>query len=414
MEMSFFALIVTKLGCNNKNVNNQKKVMGFQLIFVLVCIISWFSLSWQLSKGSRITIGQVNVPFQFKPVSRAISFKNLTLHISLRRRNANEMEKLFWEVSNPKSSLYAQYLAVDELGDRFGASMESIHTVSNWLKENRVYSYEVALTKDMIRIVASVHTLEKLFQTSIFTYIHALTGEEVTSASGAITVPQFIGEHIQYVSGLDLFSIVQNKQTGPSTTSTFFKRRVDRIESNLPISFLDILPLNAIQPPTMPSANLKLVVLQIICINGSGSVFPSCTSIQSAIIQYVVDAQAASPSQVSIPIASFSVLSTSGDILYLSAEQVVAFNNYLPYNMSAFLTYNDGSVSNIVYAPVLYYTSRYTTPENIASYYGTKNYKGNNTRNSQAFAGFDGQYFSENDLNQYFDYFGLTGRNISR
>jgi subtilase family serine protease len=388
--------------------------MRLQFVLVLVCILSCFSLSYQLSKESRITIGQVNVPFQFKPVSRANSFKNLRLYISLRRRNADEMEKLFWEVSNPKSPLYAQYLTVNELGERFGASIESIHTVSNWLKENGVYDYELALAKDIIRMEASVHTLEKLFQTSIFTYAHVITGEEVTSPSGAIAVSRFISEHIQHVSGLHLFPIIETNERGLSTIGAFSKRRVDVTESNLPISFLLIIPLSAIQSAMLPPENLKLVGLQIICNNGSESVFPSCANIQSAIIQYEVNGQATPPSRVSIPISSFNVFNTSGEIIYLQAQQVVAFDNYLPYNMSTFLIYNNGSVSNPIYSPVLCYTSRYTTPENIASYYGTKSYRGTNSRNSQAFAGLIGQYFAESDLYQLFDYFGLERKNVSK
>jgi subtilase family serine protease len=349
----------------------------------------------------------------------------LNLYIFLKKRNVAQMEKLFWEISDPKSPKYAQYLTVNNVRDMFGSSKNSIQTVMNWLDQslssafgsgvsgNSIMNKKLSLTNDIIQIQAPVYVLEKVFNTTIVTKTNQITGQKFISASPSLQVPASVNEHIEHIGGC-YFLLFDDDALQRD-------RRVKQLESNEILSFVHISPkytsvsLPAENPLVITVENQWSVSVQIACLNNSiGTMLPNCSSIKEVVIQYGVNGESITQTQVNIPMSSLRVFNTSGNTTFWRGEQTLFLLNYLPYNLSTFLVYTNGSVSSIVYAPVLYYASRYTTPNNIASYYGTQNYRANNTRNSQVFAGFNGQYFSQSDLNMFFNFFGLEKANVSK
>jgi tripeptidyl-peptidase-1 len=360
-------------------------------------------------------MNEIMVPSEFIKESRAPHSTRLVLHIFLKKRNVDQMEKLFWDVSNPKSQHYGKYLTADEIGQRHGASKESIDTVRKWLMDGGVSHHEVPLTKDLVRVEATANVVETLFGTTLSTFSHKHTGKKVISASGVFSVPQYIRDHIQHISGLDHFSSFYNSMgSKPTSLQANLQAQNSLTLANTPLSFFAILPY--INPNTLTFSSITLkIIVAITCNNiNADPIFPYCGSIQNVVIQSSFTGQTTPPNQIPIPSNQFLLRNTSGNYNIYVANTTLSTINYLPYNISTFFTFTNGTTGSVIYAPVLYYTNKFTTPNNIASYYGTNFRRSTNPRNIQAFAGFGGQYFSQNDLNMFFDNFNLPRYNISK
>ncbi len=54
---------------------------------------------------------------------------------SSRLQNLEELESVFWAVSDPQSSAYGQHLSLAEVDRRFGAPVDAVAAVRAWLAE---------------------------------------------------------------------------------------------------------------------------------------------------------------------------------------------------------------------------------------------------------------------------------------
>lgn len=79
----------------------------------------------------RVTVDPINIPCSFRQVSRASRSTVLVVHLGLDKGNVQEMENLYWRVSDPKSPLYGKYLTNDDIARKFGATKEPIQAVTN-------------------------------------------------------------------------------------------------------------------------------------------------------------------------------------------------------------------------------------------------------------------------------------------
>jgi tripeptidyl-peptidase-1 len=357
----------------------------------------------------KILFEQVDIPNEFAYVSRASPHREITFHLFLKKRNVQVLENLFWEVSNPKSKQYGKYLTTDQIAERFGASEQSIHAVTQWLNHNKVHSYSMALSKDLIQVKTTTGTAEKLFGTTISSFFDKETGNEIISAHGEIFVPVNIKKHVDLISGLNGFLQKQKGEVtfGQSISLKQQRRVSSTMNTEPPLSFFYIYPRDG----------LIEVYLIVACnFNGSSSSLPNCSDIQSL----YVTAQTTMGNQPTNPIAvqnlpdSFIASDFANGTNYNLYETCLFTTNFLPYNLSAYLMFNNDSTSSTIYAPVLYYSNKFTTPNNIATYYGTNYLQNTNPTNRQAFIGLIGQYFSPSDLNNFFNYFGLPSSNVSK
>jgi hypothetical protein len=62
--------------------------------------------------------------------------REVLVSIALKQQNLDELHRLFFQVSDPQSPMYAQYLSLSELRELVAPSMENIKALTNFLFDN--------------------------------------------------------------------------------------------------------------------------------------------------------------------------------------------------------------------------------------------------------------------------------------
>lgn len=102
------------------------------------------------------------------PAEHAAVF-TVALRVDENRRA--ELERIFWEVSNPKHANYGKYLSLDEVTNILGIPQQRVDLVKNYFEQEGA-TLALAPNKDMMTVTMSVATAEKLLNTSFFYFTH--------------------------------------------------------------------------------------------------------------------------------------------------------------------------------------------------------------------------------------------------
>jgi len=125
----------------------------------------------------------------------------LEFDLVLKTPNAQELENLFWAVSDPNSDQYGQHLSLEEIAERFSPSRETIASVKSWLTANGAEVTSIAATGDFVSFTAPAAAAEKIFSTEFFAFVHP-EGAVLTRALAPYSVPIELAKHIAYVSNV--------------------------------------------------------------------------------------------------------------------------------------------------------------------------------------------------------------------
>lgn len=127
----------------------------------------------------------------------------ISLVIALKQRNVQELEKIFWQVSDPLSVEYGNYKSSHQLRELIGVQEKNLSILLNWLTSFGVDQSQVHLadTRDLVRLSLSVDQAQAMFQSKILIYSHK-SGRRVARASSNIILPPEIEEMVEFVGGL--------------------------------------------------------------------------------------------------------------------------------------------------------------------------------------------------------------------
>jgi len=117
---------------------------------------------------------------------------------AVRQNNLDILEKTLWEVSDPKSPKYAQYLNRQQIAD-LTAHAASTEIVLNYLKTNGVSSVTKTTYGEYITAKASIQVWEKLFATTFFRFNHVEGSEKSVSRANHYSLESEISEHVTAV-----------------------------------------------------------------------------------------------------------------------------------------------------------------------------------------------------------------------
>lgn len=129
-----------------------------------------------------------------------------------------KFEQVFWDVTNPDSEKYGQYLSIDDITALIGPSDEQVAQVTKWLDENGVTNYAPTLNKDFVRACMPIQQARDLLQ-SDFALIHHESGAEALRATAPIVVPQSVAEHVDFVGGANTPVHLYNQQARAQKTA---------------------------------------------------------------------------------------------------------------------------------------------------------------------------------------------------
>ncbi|PRP81270.1 hypothetical protein PROFUN_04505 [Planoprotostelium fungivorum] len=126
--------------------------------------------------------------------------------IHLKQNNLEQLEKLFWAVSDPDNKKYGHYLTVKQLQDLVTPSPSSFEMVEAWLDRHGI-SY--VRNMDSIEVSSSVEMASNVLDAEFRIHKH-VNGMEVIR-SNQMSLPPHLHSVIDIITGItDLFSIKPN------------------------------------------------------------------------------------------------------------------------------------------------------------------------------------------------------------
>lgn len=130
--------------------------------------------------------------------SKKDSLQKVAFAMKTNLERRQELEELFFQVSDPMHSNYGNYISREQLMHYIAASDESLATVTVWLQNNGAQDVHVSDNKDMIHATLSIVQLESLLQTKF----HIFANEQFKLRIARIVEPYSLPEDIAAVVAL--------------------------------------------------------------------------------------------------------------------------------------------------------------------------------------------------------------------
>eukprot|EP01029_Cantina_marsupialis_P007018 TRINITY_DN17730_c0_g1_i1.p1 TRINITY_DN17730_c0_g1~~TRINITY_DN17730_c0_g1_i1.p1 ORF type:complete len:481 (+),score=116.96 TRINITY_DN17730_c0_g1_i1:52-1494(+) len=152
----------------------------------------------------------------WRKVTRAKPDFPMKLTIALKHPEAakEKLEEFFWEVSNPESRHYGQYLTHEQLYKLMAPTEETVNTVSGFLLNNDV-AFTVSESGDFIQAMMTAEKMEEVFGTTLHFYQHK-NGQALVRASDDVHVPAHVAVHIDAISDLNTLPRLAKKPEASS------------------------------------------------------------------------------------------------------------------------------------------------------------------------------------------------------
>eukprot|EP01094_Clydonella_sp_ATCC50884_P021856 TRINITY_DN48_c0_g1_i1.p2 TRINITY_DN48_c0_g1~~TRINITY_DN48_c0_g1_i1.p2 ORF type:complete len:573 (+),score=234.19 TRINITY_DN48_c0_g1_i1:107-1720(+) len=148
------------------------------------------------------------------PTEKALRGESRELIVAIKQQNTDVLEQLFWDVSNPESPKYGQYLTVDEITDIIAPRDESVEAVQEWVREHNGYNARLTLNRDFLKVEMSLLDIQNMLNVTFLRYIHP--HRRALATLDAYSVPAELAEHvdmISYVTGLPDIHLPNEKVT---------------------------------------------------------------------------------------------------------------------------------------------------------------------------------------------------------
>jgi subtilase family serine protease len=161
---------------------------------------------------------------QAKMLGHLPATRQLKLNIALPLRNEAELDDLLEKLYNPKSSLFHQFLSVEEFTARFGPTEQDYAEVARFAEENGLKVTGTFENRMVLNVIGTVGDIEKALHVKMNSYQHPTENRSFYSADRE-PAPE-LGVKLWHITGLDNFSIPrpaslkQNAQAPPHTTGS--------------------------------------------------------------------------------------------------------------------------------------------------------------------------------------------------
>lgn len=346
------------------------------------------------------------------------------LRIALAPNNADLVEEIATDVSDPRSSNYGKYLSAEELRELVQPDRAQAARLRAWLDAAGVAPGHPEGLGDWYAVdETSVASVERLMNVRLVVYRHRMRSavEIIRPALDAMpSVPASVAPLVAYVSGFAGFPRVVGK-------GVFHAEPAAPLPSGNAPLVLRVVPGDSqIAAFFMPR-----------CMNGAPTTSPSSLCAENAPTidsLHVLVNEPQAPASVSADrrnpprkcqsclgwssSLSLSTLCNATTVKYgLSSSTVFClsqpygpFLNYLPVSFAMSQYYTGGNES-AASPTVTTFTGEFVTPQTLLRAYNVpQNLVGSNSQNYQSVAEFLQQYYSEADLQQFLSSMGYPGQ----
>ena len=154
------------------------------------------------ASSASMLYSSVPAPHPWTVVGGPVNKKaTLDMSVGLKRRNLAEMDKLFWEVSDPRNAKYGEHLGHEAMRKLISPGPVAVASVTAWLKKGGAKGMKVALHEDYVRFTATLEQIEELLGVNFVNYQHKRTKQVLPRALGRVTIPDVLANFVEVVSG---------------------------------------------------------------------------------------------------------------------------------------------------------------------------------------------------------------------
>jgi subtilase family serine protease len=129
--------------------------------------------------------------------------ETVTFTIYMKQNGLDELNELFYNVSDPTHEKYGQFLSKSELDEIVKAVPNAFEKMDQWFEDAGTGDEtKIETTSDSMRVITNVEVATKLFQTKFRKFTH-VNGNSKILADGVVSVPaNLIGDYIEFIGGL--------------------------------------------------------------------------------------------------------------------------------------------------------------------------------------------------------------------
>ncbi|KZT03971.1 family S53 protease [Laetiporus sulphureus 93-53] len=150
-----------------------------------------------------------NVPNGFSFDGTAESSTNLTLRIALAQSNFDGLVEALYNVSDPSSEYYGQYLSKEEVDSFVQPDSESVEAVTSWLSEYDLTATNLSSAGDILSVELTVGQANDLLSADYSLFTHEATGQQ-TLRTLNYSIPVDLANHVNFVHPTVTFPLFMN------------------------------------------------------------------------------------------------------------------------------------------------------------------------------------------------------------
>ena len=172
-------------------------------------------------------LARLSAPAGMTAVGRLPESQRLSLAITLELRNQEELQSLLYDLYDPASPNYRNFLTVEQFTERFGPTLEDYERVSAFAATNGLAVTHTAPNRLVLDVEGTVADIERAFRVTVQVYQHPT--EPRTFYAPDVEPSVDGGLPVQGISGLNTFSHLapQSMHGAPSS----FDRRANATDS---------------------------------------------------------------------------------------------------------------------------------------------------------------------------------------
>lgn len=129
------------------------------------------------------------------------------VHVAITQQNLDELERLFWEVSDPDHDNYLNFLTVEQVQSLVAPEAESRRVVQDWLRSNGIDQFVDFV--DSIEAWTTVRVAKQMFDVEFYEFTHSQSAQRVVKAFGQVRIPKQVHDVIDSIQGISDFPIPQ-------------------------------------------------------------------------------------------------------------------------------------------------------------------------------------------------------------
>jgi tripeptidyl-peptidase-1 len=127
----------------------------------------------------------------------------LTVALKLEEGRRAELEKTFWEVSDPKHEKYGRHLSISGITELLAVPVGRVDAVKEYFELAGAASIQVAPNRDMITVTMPVVAAEKALKTKLGFFLHSDRPDvRIVRATDTYSLPAAIAQHVVLVGEL--------------------------------------------------------------------------------------------------------------------------------------------------------------------------------------------------------------------